>query len=59
MCDVANGNQKLQAVLCNMPYPMRVYRLQMYAILAVFRNAWAMLAYALMMQSSASSDVSL
>jgi hypothetical protein len=25
MCDVASGNQKLQAVLCNIAYLMRVH----------------------------------
>jgi len=59
MCDVARGNQNLQAVLCNVPYLMRVYRLRLYAILTAFRNGWAKLAYALVMQSSASPDVSL
>jgi len=49
MCDVASGNQKLQAVLCNVAYLMRVHRLQLYVIMAAFRNGWAKLANALVM----------
>ena len=60
MCDVATGNRKLQAVLCNVAYPDACISLPSVRDSGQPSETVGLkLAYALMMQSSASPDVSL
>ena len=59
MCDVATGNQNLQAVLCNIAYPDACISSPSVRDCGQLSETTGLkLAYALMLQSSTSADVS-